>query len=83
MGCVPIFSPIFLFEKFKKYGITMKPIRIKEESMAEVKISKNEDFERALRGFRAQCKKEGIVKKFRERQYFIKPSERRRTKKKK
>lgn len=61
----------------------MKPIRIKEESMAEVKISKNEDFERALRGFRAQCKKEGIVKKFRERQYFIKPSERRRTKKKK
>lgn len=51
--------------------------------MAEVSINKNEDFERALRGFRAQCKKEGIVKKFRERQYFIKPSQKRRAKKKK
>ena len=51
--------------------------------MAEVKIDTNDDFERALRKFRTQCKKEGIVKNFRERQYYTKPSQKRREKKKK
>ena len=51
--------------------------------MAEVRINTNEDFERALRGFKMQCKKEGIVRRFRERQYFTKPSQQRRIKKKK
>ena len=51
--------------------------------MAEVRINTNEDFERALKGFNAQCKREGIVKKFRERQYYTKPSQKRREKKKK
>lgn len=48
--------------------------------MAEVNIDNNEDFEKALRKFKMQCKKEGIVKRFRERQYFTKPSQRRREK---
>jgi len=52
-------------------------------SMAEVRINTNEDFEKALRGFKVQCKREGIVKKFRERQYYTKPSQKRRVKKKK
>ncbi len=51
--------------------------------MAEVKIETRDDFERALRRFRSQCKKEGIVKKFRERQYYTKPSQKRREKRKK
>jgi len=51
--------------------------------MAEVRIETNEDFERALRGFKVQCKKEGIVKRFRERQYYTKPAQKRRLKKKK
>lgn len=51
--------------------------------MAEVRIETNGDFERALRGFKVQCKREGIVKKFRERQYYTKPSQKRRVKKKK
>lgn len=51
--------------------------------MAEVRIDSREDFEKALRGFKAQCKKEGIVKRFRERQYFTKPSQKRREKRKK
>ena len=50
--------------------------------MAEVRIDTKEDFERALRGFKVQCKKEGIVRKFRERQYYTKPSQKRRVKKK-
>ena len=51
--------------------------------MAEVKIERKEDFEKALRKFKMQCKREGIIKKFRERQYYTKPSQRRREKTKK
>ena len=50
--------------------------------MAEVRIDSDGDFEKALKGFKVQCKKEGIVKRFRERQYFTKPSQKRRRKKK-
>lgn len=50
--------------------------------MAEVRIEGNQDFEKALKKFKAQCKREGIVRKIRERQYYTKPSERRREKRK-
>ena len=46
--------------------------------MAEVRINKKEDFEKALKRFKMQCKKEGILKEYRERQYYTKPSQRRR-----
>lgn len=51
--------------------------------MAEVKIERSGDFERALKKFSAQCKREGIIKRFRERQYYTKPSQKRREKRKK
>lgn len=53
--------------------------------MAEVRIERKEDFERALKKFKILCKREGILKEFRERQYYTKPSQKRRktTKKKK
>ena len=51
--------------------------------MAEVKIERKEDFEKAIRKFTAQCKREGIVKQFRDRQYYVKPSQKRRMKGKK
>lgn len=44
--------------------------------MAEVRIERQEDFEKALRKFKVQCK--GIIKEYRERQYFIKPSQKKR-----
>ena len=46
--------------------------------MAEVKIDREDDFEKALKRFKMQVKREGIIKKCRERQYYTKPSERRR-----
>jgi ribosomal protein S21 len=46
--------------------------------MAEVRIDHDSDFERALRKFQVQCKREGILREFRERQYYTKPSEKRR-----
>lgn len=51
--------------------------------MAEVRIEKKEDFDKALRKFKMQCRKEGIIKECKERQYYTKPSQKRRTKKKK
>lgn len=46
--------------------------------MAEVRINKKEDFEKALRKFKMQCKKEGILREFKDRQYYTKPSQKRR-----
>lgn len=46
--------------------------------MAEVHIEKSEDFEKALRVFKMQCKREGIVQNFKDRQYYTKPSQKRR-----
>ena len=48
--------------------------------MAEVSVNKKENFEKALRKFKTQCKREEIVKKYRERQYYKKPSQKRRDK---
>ncbi len=56
---------------------------VQGDIMAEVRIDSREDFEKALRRFMMQCKKEGIVKNFRERQHYTKPSQKRREKKKK
>ena len=49
--------------------------------MAEVKIDGNENFEKALRKFKVQCKREGILKECKERQYYTKPSQKRRERK--
>ncbi|MCK9614581.1 MAG: 30S ribosomal protein S21 [Candidatus Omnitrophica bacterium] len=46
--------------------------------MAEVRIEKREDFEKALRAFKMQCKREGILQDFKDRQYYTKPSQKRR-----
>lgn len=51
--------------------------------MAEVRIEKREDFDKALKRFKMQCKREGILKECKERQYFTKPSQKRRAKAKK
>ena len=48
--------------------------------MVEVTIGSKEDFEKAFRQFKMQCKREGVVREFRERQYYTKPSQRRRKK---
>jgi small subunit ribosomal protein S21 len=50
--------------------------------MAEVRIEKSSDFEKALKKFNIQCKREGIIKEFRERQYYTKPSQKRRERRK-
>lgn len=46
--------------------------------MAEVRIEREEDFEKALKFFKYQCRKERILERFREKQFYTKPSEKRR-----
>ena len=42
--------------------------------MAYVKVGENENLERAIKRFKKKVDDEGILKEYRERQYFKKPS---------
>jgi small subunit ribosomal protein S21 len=48
--------------------------------MAGIKVGENEPFENALRRFKKQCEKAGILSELRKRQYFEKPSIKRKKK---
>jgi len=48
--------------------------------MAEVKIGKNESLDNALRRFKRQCQRSGILAEVRKREHYEKPSVRRKKK---
>ena len=48
--------------------------------MSEVTVRKNEPFENALRKFKKQCDKAGILSDVRQREYYDKPSVKRKKK---
>jgi len=48
--------------------------------MAVVKVREGESFERALRRFKKQCEKEGIMAEFRKHAHYEKPSVKRKRK---
>lgn len=48
--------------------------------MAEVKRGKNESLDNALRRFKRQCQKSGILSEVRKREHYEKPSVRRKKK---
>ncbi|HEY4544573.1 MAG TPA: 30S ribosomal protein S21 [Tissierellaceae bacterium] len=43
--------------------------------MSEIKIGKNESLDDALRRFKRQCSRSGVVAEARKREYYEKPSE--------
>ena len=51
--------------------------------MIEVKISDPHNFEKALRIFKKVCQKDGFLMELKDRQYYTKPSEKKRFKGKK
>ena len=51
--------------------------------MLIVKIKKGENINRALKRFKVKTKKTGLIKEIRSRQEFVKPSAKKRDKKKK
>jgi len=48
--------------------------------MTYVRIKENESFESALRRFKRQCEREGILSEIRKREHFEKPSVKRKKK---
>jgi len=48
--------------------------------MAEVKVRPDESLDRALRRFRRECRKTGILSEIRRREHYEKPSVRRKKK---
>ena len=48
--------------------------------MPEVKVKGNEPFEQALRKFKRQCEREGILSDLRKKEYYDKPSVKRKKK---
>ncbi|MGI6308311.1 MAG: 30S ribosomal protein S21 [Dethiobacteria bacterium] len=48
--------------------------------MSEVKVGKNESFDSALRRFKRQCARTGILSEIRKREHYEKPSVRRKKK---
>jgi small subunit ribosomal protein S21 len=48
--------------------------------MSEVRVGENESFENALRRFKRQCARTGVMKEIRKREHYEKPSVRRKKK---
>ncbi|MBE3518880.1 MAG: 30S ribosomal protein S21 [Firmicutes bacterium] len=48
--------------------------------MPEVKVDKNEPFDKALRRFKRECQKEGILAELRKREHYESPSVKRKKK---
>lgn len=48
--------------------------------LAEVRIGKDESFDQALRRFKRECQKSGILAELRKREHYEKPSVRRKKK---
>ena len=51
--------------------------------MIEVKVTDPHNFEKAMRIFKKACQKDGFLMELKERQYYCKPSEKKRHKGKK
>jgi small subunit ribosomal protein S21 len=49
--------------------------------MPEVRISENETIDRALKRFKKECEKQGIMAEIKKREFYEKPSVRRKKKK--
>jgi small subunit ribosomal protein S21 len=58
----------------------MKAVEGRGNFMAEVKIGKNETLDSALRRFKRQCQRSGILAEVRKREHYEKPSVRRKKK---
>ncbi|HLR33781.1 MAG TPA: 30S ribosomal protein S21 [Tissierellales bacterium] len=48
--------------------------------MAEIKVGENESLDNALRRFKKQCARTGVMKEYRKRTYYEKPSVKRKKK---
>ena len=83
MGCLQGTMHIYwLFGFTRKIGgAELWAISVRrEEQMPGVRVDENEPFELALRRFRRQCERAGILSEIKKRQHYEKPSVRRKKK---
>jgi small subunit ribosomal protein S21 len=52
----------------------------REKSMAEIKVGENESLDNALKRFKRQCARSGVLSEYRKREHYEKPSVRRKKK---
>lgn len=52
----------------------------REKQMAEIRVKENESLDSALRRFKRQCAKSGILNELRKREHYEKPSVKRKKK---
>jgi small subunit ribosomal protein S21 len=52
----------------------------REDQMAEIRIKENESLDSALRRFKRQCAKSGVLSEIRKREHYEKPSVKRKKK---
>lgn len=52
----------------------------REKSMSEIKVGENESLDNALRRFKRQCARSGILSEARKREHYEKPSVKRKKK---
>jgi len=52
----------------------------RDRRLSEVKVGKNETLDSALRRFKRNCQKSGVLSEVRKREHYEKPSERRKKK---
>lgn len=52
----------------------------REKQVSEIKVGENESFENALKRFKRQCARSGVLAEIRKREHYEKPSVRRKKK---
>lgn len=59
-------------------GLTLRNER--REIMSEIRVGENESLDNALKRFKRQCATSGVLKEYRKREHYEKPSVRRKKK---
>jgi small subunit ribosomal protein S21 len=62
------------------YCLSIAPAVLRESCVTKVIVEPDESFENALKRFKKQCEKAGLLSEFKKRQHYEKPSVRRKRK---
>ncbi len=65
---------------FRNGDILFSRVGGRDNKMAEIKVKENESLDSALRRFKRQCAKSGVLAELRKREHYEKPSVKRKKK---
>ena len=61
-------------------GVTDRVYGRRDRPMAEIRLKDNESLDNALKRFKRQCAKAGVLSEIRKREHYVKPSVKRKKK---